>query len=46
MSRLLKQGTKSIPKGTTVMVIDEFGDFGVTPKDPTGMKLRRITRRL
>jgi hypothetical protein len=30
----LKETTKTIPKGTTVMIIDEFGDLGVTPKDP------------
>lgn len=35
MSKSLKQSTKNIPRGTTVMVIDEFGDLGVTPKDPT-----------
>ena len=30
----LKESTATIPKGTVVMVVDEFGDLGVTPKDP------------
>ncbi len=37
----LKETTKTIPKGTTVMIIDEFGDLGVTPKDSVEKRKHR-----
>ena len=37
----LEESTATIPKGTVVMVVDEFGDLGVTPKDPTKRRRRR-----
>ncbi len=37
----LKESTAVIPKGTVVMVVDEFGDLGVTPKDSDKKRRRR-----
>ncbi len=37
----LKESTATIPKGTVVMVVDEFGDLGVTPKNPVRKRRRR-----
>lgn len=41
MSQPLPESTEYIPVGTTVIIIDEFGDLGATPKDPTKKRRRK-----